>query len=73
MPVHVTAAEARKLRHARNVIRKYERRLAAAPDKAPIIRERYERACALLVAYRLSGKLVRHDRLSQPQPVLQDL
>lgn len=69
MSEYVTAKEAAKLRHARNEVRHYALRLASQPEKETIIRARYERAIALLVAHKLSGKQIQHDHASIPQPL----
>lgn len=68
-PQYITADEAARLRQARNTVRHYEKRLQAG-EKLAIHRARYEKALAALVAHKLSGKLIRHDAKSQPQPVI---
>jgi hypothetical protein len=45
----------RKLRVARHTVRHHARILAQSPGKQAIALARYERACALLVAHRLSA------------------
>lgn len=68
----LTAKQAAELRHARNEVRHYKRRLEEHPEKAAIIQARYERAIALLATFRLSGQQVNHDKASLPKPVNTD-
>lgn len=50
-----------RLRHARNILRHFARRYAAATTAArrQAVRARYERACALLVTQRLNNDAPR--------------
>lgn len=68
----LTAKQARELRHARNEVRHYKRRLSEHPEKAEVLKARYERAVALLATFRLSGQQIHHDAKSQPKPVSMD-
>lgn len=66
MSHYVTAREAKRLRKARQLIRKYERDPSAA---SPLDRARYERSVSRLVAFRLSGGEIAHDGKSLPLPI----
>lgn len=70
MSHYVTAREAKRLRKARHLIRKYERiyeRDPSAPSQ--LDRARYERSVSRLVAFRLSGGEIAHDEKSLPLPI----
>lgn len=63
---YVTAREAKRLRKARQRIRKYAPNLSAL---SPLDRARYDRSVSRIVAFRLSGGEIAHDGKSLPIPI----